>query len=133
MDKKELREKFGMLIDLDNDEQLKREILKLGQEKYEILGEVRNFHTSRLEYYTVYDKNTINFMVSFRGDTDIVLTTGFEELFMDNKEWKKLVEEKFEKEKYKEKRKEQKETEILKRKEKEEYLRLKEKYEKEKR
>jgi hypothetical protein len=133
MNKQELEEKFKMLIDLDNDNELKGEILKLGQEKYNIWGKIEGFPTSQLEYYEVYDKSKINFIKTFRGESETEFVISFDELFTDTEEWGKIQEDRIKKAKEEKKKrdieKQAKEKKAFEDGERNLYLRLKEKYE----
>ena len=89
MDKKELRERFETWITLENDVEMHKEIIKLGQEKHNAKRNFLKYKSFVIQDYFVED-NKIYF--SDNNDDQVLIIT-IDKLFSDIQEWIKKFEE----------------------------------------
>ena len=95
--KEELKLKFETWVALDNDEEMRKEIIKLGQEKYEAF--LKDEACRVIDGFDIdeRDKITIYFLAYYYGEDNTELVITIDELFSDTKEWVKIKEERIEK------------------------------------
>ena len=109
--KEKLRLKFETWIALDNDEEMREEIIKLGREKYETFMEYSpGAKIWKIDSFDVdeTDQKTIYFRAYYYNEDNTELMITIDELFSDTKEWVTKKQEKIRKAKLEYEKKERK-------------------------